>query len=44
MMSELTKTGEEINEMVEVYFKRLSKNENVNWDDFDDILQQIVQF
>ncbi len=38
MMNEMTKTAEEINEMVDVYFKRLDKNESVNWDDFDAIL------
>ena len=30
--------------MVDIYFKRLEKNEDVNWDDFDDILQQVVQY
>lgn len=43
-MAVRTKSAEEINEMVDVYFKRLDKNENVNWDDFDDILQQVVQY
>jgi hypothetical protein len=44
MMSQTTKTAEEINEMVNVYFKQIDKNESVNWDDFDDILQQVIQF
>ena len=32
-------TALEINELVNVYFKLLDKNESVNWDDFDLILQ-----
>lgn len=30
--------------MVNVYFKRIDKNENVNWDDFDEIIQQVLQY
>ena len=37
-------TALEINELVNVYFKLFDKNENVNWDDFDLILQQILSF
>jgi len=35
MMATRTKTSEEINEIVNVYFKRIAKNESVNWDEFD---------
>lgn len=38
------RTALEINEMVDVYFKLLDKDEGVNWDDFDTILQQILAF
>lgn len=44
MMGERTKAAQEINEMVNVYFKRVDKNEEVSWDDFDDIVQQALQF
>jgi len=38
MLATRTKTSEEINELVNVYFKRIDKKESVNWDDFDTIL------
>ena len=44
MMSRDILTALEINELVNVYFKLLDKNESVNWDDFDLILQQILSF
>ena len=44
MMGTQLKTALEINEMANVYFKLLDKNEGVNWDDFDLILQQILSF
>ena len=37
-------TALEINELVNIYFKLMDKNETVNWDDFDLILQQILSF
>lgn len=43
-MATRTKTSEEINEIVNVYFKRIAKNEPVNWDEFDQILQQCLQY
>lgn len=43
-MASKLRTALEINEMVDVYFKLLDKNEGVNWDDFDVILQQILAF
>ena len=42
MMRQRTKTEEEINEMIEVYFKK-AKTDIPNWDEFDAILQQIAQ-
>ena len=39
-----TKTQDEINEMADVYFKILEKGETINWDDFDQILQQVLQY
>ena len=44
MMGSEVRTALEINEMVNLYFKLLDKNESVNWDDFDKILQQILSF
>ena len=44
MMNERTRSSEEINEMANVYFKMLDKNETVNWDVFDLILQQTLQY
>ena len=44
MMNTRTKTAEEINEMVRVYFKQVDQGEQANWDDFDDIVQQINQY
>ena len=44
MMGKEVLTALEINELVNVYFKLLDKNESVNWDDFDLILQQILSF
>jgi len=44
MMGREMRTALEINEMVDVYFKLLDKDEGVNWDDFDTILQQILAF
>ena len=44
MMARKTKAAAEINEMVNLYFKRVEKNEAVNWDDFDDIVQQTLQY
>jgi len=44
MMNARTLQAADINQMVNIYFKRLEKQETVNWDDFDTCLQQIVQF
>lgn len=44
MMFTHIKTAEEINEMVNVYFKMMDKSETPNWDIFDDILQQVLSF
>ena len=30
--------------MVNIYFRGVDKNEAVNWDEFDDILQQALQY
>lgn len=42
MMATRTQSATEINEMVNVYFKRIDNKETVNWDDFDGILQQCL--
>ena len=44
MMQTRTKTAEEINEMIRVYFKQIDQGEQGNWDDFDDIVQQVNQY
>lgn len=44
MMDVHIKSAEEINEMVNVYFKMIDKSKTPNWDIFDDILQQVLSF
>lgn len=44
MMGKHILTALEINELANVYFKLVDNNEQVNWDDFDLILQQILSY